>query len=59
MILRDREEYNRTARKCAMGLEYNGIKYDNILIIKNKPNQWFFSIWIIVFTGGLLIEIIL
>ena len=35
MILKDREEYNRISRKCASGLIYDGIKYDNIFLNKS------------------------
>lgn len=33
MIMNDRREYNRIAKICAKGIEYDGIKYDNIMII--------------------------
>ena len=31
MIERDRDEYDRIARCCAMGSEHNGVKYDKII----------------------------
>lgn len=33
MILKDRSEYNKIARFCAMGGEHEGIKYDNLMKI--------------------------